>query len=473
MMKLMSRRPVRNRASRRAKLFVEQMDAKITPVATAPTMDYVRSISSVANAEKKAISTGTEQHLVIDYRHGTSSHENGWLRTAKLSSASGRADVVIKTSGSSFVETFTITENIGGQSSLDDLESISATGTVTLTGNYKLDSARTVKSSDWHSEGTANVVVNSGPEKGVDYALTMLAVPGREYSDKVSGLTSQELVAAAVRNFVPTNLKVSDIICSGYDQLANVKIPGIDVRGNLNNASIVIDALSGPSGRSDDQIWKDVNSNSHFVVFSGSDTDIRRFADGGVTSILGVKFDYKKDYELAHIPLPLEAKIPLFGGWVMVDIDSEAALSAGLSLQAMLVADSRGYGLSEGSNASVSLRVDASVSGTIAVIGDEKWSLFASKTTAGVFTKGSLTVAVGSSGAAYDKLANGRVLYVTPISGQKAFADYLSGTFSASAGAYLKEKLTFNRLTIWQKTKEREKTLYTKEILTPKNQLGW
>lgn len=455
-------------------LSFDQLESKEMPaVNLAATYDVVRTTSQLRNAEQKAISSGANQRVVLDLSRGTSSQENTFLRNLKLASGSVHADVTVRYASGSLTETFTITESYASTTAIDDIRSAKVDAKIRLTGTYSFTTSGNVKATDWRSEGTTNVVVQSGPLKGVDYQLTLLAVAGREYGDKLSGLTQQELVAASIRNFLPANLSLGDLISSDLDKLAKYKIPGVDVRGKLSSYQILLDALSGPGGRTDDQIWSDVKANSNFVIGVNSSSDLLRFAEGGVTSIVGMKFDYSKDFNL--IP-PINVTIgivPLFGGFVTASLGGEATLTAGISLKGMLVADSRGYGLSEGSNASVSIKLDTSATGTIALVGFDTWAIASSKTSVGIFTKGTLTVTAGSTSAAYDTLVNGHVLYVTSGTGQKSFVTYLNGTFTASAGASFSERIYILGIRVWKKSKEKEWDIYTSSIFSAKNQLGW
>ena len=462
------------RGNLKRSLQFESLETKELPaVNLAATYDVVRTTSQLRSAEQKAISTGANQRVVLDLSRGTSAQENSFLRNLKLSSGSVHADVTVRFASGALTETFTITESYASTTAIDDIRSAKVDAKVTLTGTYSLNTSGTVKATDWRSEGTTNVVVQSGPLKGVDYQLTLLAVAGHEYGDKLSGLTQQELVAASIRNFLPANLTLGDLISSDLDRLANYKIPGVDVRSKLSSYQILLDALSGPGGRTDDQIWSDVKANSNFVIGVNSSSDLLRFAEGGVTSIVGMKFSYSKDFNLIPpIVVPNIAVVPLFGGVITASLGAEATLTAGISLKGMLVADSRGYGLSEGSNASVSIKVDTSATGTIALVGFDTWAIAASKTSVGIFTKGTLTVTVGNTSAAYDALVNGHVLYVTSGTGQKSFVSYLNGTFTASAGASFSEKIYILGVRVWKKSKEKEWTIYTNSIFSAKNQLG-
>jgi hypothetical protein len=458
-------------------LHIEALERRqLMAVDLAETFDLVRKTAAFQKVEQQVVSAATNKTVHIDRLTGTTNHENQFLRKLDVRNGAVQADVIIEYNKSGFLtERFTVVETFAGRSSLDDIRLVDVSANVKLSGLYEVViNGGKVRKADWRSEGTSSVVVQSGPLKGVDYQINMLASDGREYGDKVTGLTTAELVATAVRNFTPVNTSLGDWISDKLGRLEKAQIPGIDFQKQLGSYQILIDSLAGPAGRSDSQIYADILADKSFIVGVSSSQDLLRFAEGGVTSIVGRKFKYSNEWESDTIPLTGKLGAVLFGGVVTVDVGLSGYVAAGVDLVGTLVADSRGYGLSEGSHASLSLKGVVEAVGYVAIVGFEKWSLLSSETRVGVFVKGSLVVTVGSRDAAFDVLVDGHTLYVTSVASQTgSFRSYLNADLTASAGATFKEKVTAAfGLIKWSTKKEKEWQVYTKEVLTQTKQLG-
>jgi hypothetical protein len=175
----------------------------------------------------------------------------------------------------------TIRQRYNARSRIDDIDLASISADVSISGSYRLGLNKTaitkVVSSDWTSSGTANVKVESGPTRGTDYALTLLAQDGRESGDKLSGLTRAELVGASVRNALPVNSKAADWLGNRITQLEKMKIPGADVAKAIGDYPILVVLFSSSKAKTDDQILADVLRSESWMVGVGSDSELLRY----------------------------------------------------------------------------------------------------------------------------------------------------------------------------------------------------
>ena len=214
-------------------LLCESLDKReLCAVDTAASLDVVRSNSRVRDAEAAVIRTGKAMTVEVSGNLDTRRQDHSFLQ--KTSMAGGYSgNVTISLDKGNLVERFDVRQSYNGRSRLDDIDLATISADVVTKGSYRLGLNKTaitkVVSSDWTSSGTANVKVESGPTRGVDYSVTLLAQDGRESGDKLSGLTRAELVGASVRNALPVNSKAADWLGNRMSQLEKMKIPGVDV----------------------------------------------------------------------------------------------------------------------------------------------------------------------------------------------------------------------------------------------------
>jgi hypothetical protein len=456
-------------------LLCETLDKReLCAVDTAASLDVVRSNSRVRDAEAAVIRTGRAMTVQVSGNLDTQRQDHSFLRkTSMPGSYSG--SVSISLDKGNLVERFNIRQNYNARTKIDDIDLATIAADVSISGSYRLGLNRNaitrVVASDWRSSGTANVKVESGPTRGVDYSLTLLAQDGRESGNKLSGLTRAELVGASVRNALPVNSKAADWLGNRMTQLEKMKIPGVDVAKAIGDYPILVDLFSSSKAKTDDQILADALRSESWMVGAGSDSELLRYAEGGVTSIVGAKFNISKGFStvLAKVPIATGA---FFGGLVTGSVGTEVNLGVSVTLAGVFAADSRGYGFLEGTSASVKLRLEALLTGNVAVIGIERWSLVSADVKAGAFAQGTLRIVVGSLNAKPDALRNGAILYVTSNSVQRgSFNSYLSAEVSADVGAVLKTKVTILGVTVWKDKKEKSWNVYSREIVSPQRSL--
>ncbi|MEN9667915.1 MAG: hypothetical protein RLZZ326_4278 [Planctomycetota bacterium] len=445
---------------------------RLCAVDTAATFDTIRDTTTFRRAERQAMSTHADVRLQVDVRINNSNSEHQFLR--KLSgNGVAHADCLIHWErDGTLTESATIREAYSGRSRLDDLESVSYKATGQLQVKYTVSSGR-VRGTDWRSEEKVDVEVQKGPAKGVSYSVNALAVDNRaEYSDKISGLSPEELVSSVVRNATaPVSTTVGAVLGDRLTQLE--RIPGTErIWDKIGGYKLVIDALAGPAGRTDTQIYNDAVG-AGWQILCADQASLTRFAEGAVQNIVATKpLALSFEWETEHIPVTGRVGATYFG-LVTVDGFVEAWGTASVGLNAVLVADSRGIAVSEGSVASVAVRVTAEAVGWAAVVGAERFSLLASKTTAGVFVEVGVSATVGQSGTKADHVVNGRLLYLTEVAAQRSkLSDYFSVDVTAKGGVKVKETVYTFGVKVGQKSWTWDKELVHWHVISPSAQLG-
>lgn len=434
----------------------------------ADAINWVRSTREVRNAESAVIQSGRAQTVRVSGSIPNTKHsDHAFLEKTNLQ---GRftGDVTIRMEQNQLVQQYNIRNTFSGRSRLEDIDLTAIAADVSVTGTYRVAvvnrTPSRVVSSNWRSEGTTNVTVLSGPARGTDYTLTMLTTDDRAFNDKLSGLTTAELVGNSVRNAVRFSTPVANWTGNLLERAEKLRIPGVDVQKALANYTIVADLFSTPGSRTNEQIYDDLLKSKSIVVGIQSEADLSRFAQGGVTSIVGAKFNITRSYDqvLAKIPI---ATVPFFGGLVTATVGAEASLGVSVNLAGVFAADTRGWGLTEGTSATLELKLEAMLKGSVAIVGIDRWSLVGAEVKGGAFVAGKFRIAVGSLSANPEELRHGAILYVTANKVQQGrFTSYLSASVSAEVGAVLKSKVTILGITVWKDTRKRSWEVYKAEV---------
>ena len=461
-------------------LMLEALESRLLcAVDFSDSMDLVRTTKAFKTAESAVIRTGASQTIrVTGSIPNTQQQDHSFLEKANLRGAF-TADVTIRMDQNVLVQQFNIRDTFTGRSRLDDIDQAFINADLNLTGTYRVSVAKNlptkVLAADWRSQGTASVVVESGPARNTDYALTLLATDGREYGDKLSGLTASELVGNAVRNAIPLKSSLANWTADALTRAAKIKIPGVDVQvqAALSNYTIIADLFStGGTRRTNEQIFEDIRKSNSFVVGVSSESDLLRFAQGGVTSIVGAKFNLSRSYEKVLGNIPIVNNAPLFGGLVTASVGFEASLGVSVNLVGVFAADSRGWGLTEGTSATLELKLETAIKGNVALVGIDRWSLVGVDVKAGAFVAGRLRIGVGSLSANPEQLRAGGILYVTSNQIQRGnFVSYLSADISAEVGAILRTKVTILGYTVWNKKMQKSWGVYQSEIFAAQRSL--
>lgn len=451
-------------------LLVESLESRqLCAIDFADAIDLVRSTREVKNAESAAIQTGRPQTVRVSGSiSNTQQQDHSFLEKANLR-GNYTADVTIRLEQNALVQQYNVRNTFSGRSRLEDIDLAAIAADIAIAGTYRVAVANRapsrVLSADWRSEGRANITVLSGPARGSDYTLTLLATDGREYGDKLSGLTTSELVGNSVRNAIPLKTPVANWTGDILQRAANLRIPGVDVQKALSTYTIVADLFSTAGSRTNDQIHQDLMKSNTFVVGIQSETDLLRFAQGGVTSIVGAKFNIQKSYDRVIANIPIISNAPLFGGLVTASVGAEANLGVSVTLAGVFAADTRGWGLTEGTSATLELKLEALLKGSVAIVGIDRWSLVGAEAKAGAFVSGKLRIAVGSLLSNPEVLRHGAILYVTANNVQRGtFTSYLSANVSADVGAVLKTKVTILGFTVWKNKLEKSWNVYQSAI---------
>lgn len=454
-------------------LLVETLENRqLCAVDYADAIDVVRSTATLKNVESAVIRTGRTQTVTVrGSLLGTQQQDHSFLEKVNVP-GSFTADVTIRLEKNVLVEQFNVRNTFTGRSQLDDIDLAAIAADVSVRGTYRVSVANRapsrVLSADWRSEGTANVTILSGPARGSDYTLTLLVTDGREYGDKLSGLSTSELVGNSVRNAVPVKTPLANWAGDVLQRAEKLRIPNNDFQKALSNYSIVADLFSSAGSRTNDQIYQDLLKSKSFVVGIQSESDLLRFAQGGVTTIVGAKFSLQRSWDQVITNIPIVNNAPLFGGLVTASVGAEASLGVSVTLAGVFAADSRGWGFSEGTAATLELRLEALLKGSVAIIGIDRWSLIGVDVKAGAFINGKLRVAVGSLSANPEQLRYGAILYVTANNVQRGtFNSYLSASLSAEVGAVLKSKVSVVGFTVWKKKLEKSWEVYRNTITVP------
>ncbi len=458
-------------------LLVETLENRqLCAVDYADAIDVVRSTAMLKNVESAVIRTGRTQTVTVSGSlSSTQQQDHSFLEKVNVP-GSFTADVTIRLEKNVLVEQFNVRNTFTGRSQLDDIDLAAIAADVSVRGTYRVSVANRapsrVLSADWRSEGTANVTILSGPARGSDYTLTLLVTDGREYGDKLSGLSTSELVGNSVRNAVPVKTPLANWAGEVLQRAEKLRIPNNDFQKALSNYRIVADLFSSAGSRTNDQIYQDLLKSKSFVVGIQSESDLLRFAQGGVTTIVGAKFSLQRSWDQVITNIPIVNNAPLFGGLVTASVGAEASLGVSVTLAGVFAADSRGWGFSEGTAATLELRLEALLKGSVAIIGIDRWSLIGVDVKAGAFINGKLRVAVGSLSANPEQLRHGAILYVTANNVQRGtFNSYLSASLSAEVGAVLKSKVSVVGFTVWKKKLEKSWEVYRNTITVPQRSL--
>ena len=443
----------------------------------AASIDLVRASTAVKRAESTVIATGKPMTIEVKGSiDGTGRQDHSFLKKTNVG-GSYSGTVTLSMEKNVLVEKYSVRGNFTGRSRLDDIDLAAIAADVSVNGTYRLSVANKmpsrVLSTDWRSEATTNVIVMSGPTKGTDYSLKSLATSGREFTDKLSGLSTQELIANTVRNAIPLKTPLANWGGEVLNRLEKIKIPNVDVKGALAPYNIVIDVFAKPGTKSDQQIYQDALANKSIVIGVSTEADLLRFAQGGVTSVIGAKFNVGQSWDRVLTRIPLIPNAPLFGGLVTASLGAEANVGISVNLAGVFAADSRGWGLTAGTSATLKLRLEALLTGSVAIVGIDKWSLIGASVKAGAFVEGSFRLAVGSLTAKPDELRHGQILYVTSNNVQRgSFNSYLAAEISADVGAVLKTKVTILGITVWKNKLEKSWNVYKGEVIGAQRSLG-
>ena len=255
--------------------------------------------------------------------------------------------------------------------------------------------------------------------------------------------------------------------------MEKIKIPNVDVKEALSPYSIALDVFASPGTKSDQEIYQDALANKSIVIGVNTESDLVRFAQGGVTSILGSKFNVGKSWDRVLTRIPLVENAALFGGLVTASLGVEANLGISVNLAGVFVADSRGWGLTAGTSATLKLRLEALLTGKVAIVGTDNWSLIGVDVKAGAFVEGSFRMVVGTLTAKPEELRNGQILYVTSNSAQRgSFISYLAAEVSADVGAVLKTKVKIIGIPVWKNKIEKSWNVYKAEVFGAQRSLN-
>ena len=300
-----------------------------------------------------------------------------------------------------------------------------------------------------------------------------MATDGREFGDKVSGLSTQELVANTVRNAIPLKTPLANWGGETLNRLEKIKIPNVDAKAALSPYSIVTDVFAKPGNKSDQEIYQDALANKSIVIGVNTEADLLRFTQGGVTSVIGAKFSVGQSWDRVLTRIPIVENAPLFVGLVTASVGAEANLGISVNLAGVFAADSRGWGLTAGTSATLKLRLEALLTGNVAIVGGDNWSLIGLDVKAGAFVEGKFRMAVGSLTAKPEELRNGQILYITSNSVQRgSFNSYLAAEVTADVGAVLKTKVSIIGIPIWKDKLEKSWNVYKGEVIGAQRSLG-
>lgn len=457
-------------------LLVESLESRQLCANLSDAIDWVRSSRELRSAESAVIQSGRAQTIRVSGSvPNTQITDHAFLEKANLQ---GRytADVTIRMEQNVLVQDYNIRNTFSGRSRLDDIDLAAIAADVAVSGTYRVAVANRVPSrvvsTNWRSEATSSIIVQSGPTRGTDYTLTLLNANGRQFNDKLSGLTTSELVGNSVRNAIPLKTPVANWTGDVLQRAAKLRIPGVDVQKALSTYSIFADLFSTAGSRTNDQIYQDLIKSNTFVVGIQSETDLLRFAQGGVTSIVGAKFNLSRSWDQVITKIPIVNNAPLFGGLVTASVGAEANLGISVTLAGVFAADTRGWGLTEGTSATLELKLEALLKGSVAIVGIDRWSLVGAEAKAGAFVSGKLRIAVGSLLSNPETLRHGAILYVTANNVQRGnFTSYLSANVSAEVGAVLKTKVTVLGFTVWKNKLEKSWNVYQSEIFVAQRSL--
>jgi hypothetical protein len=367
--------------------------------------------------------------------------------------------------------------NFSGRSGLSDIDLTAIATDITASGRSEFGIVNGQRGqlidSDWQSKATTNVSILSGPAASTDYIMTSIAADGLDSPDVVSGLSTEEVVGNAVRNSVPLQVSIASAGGELIEQLKKIKIPNVDVAKVISGFKIGKEIFAPVGSKSNAQIYSDVLKNKSMLVGINSDADLMRLAQGSVTTIVGASFKVEKEWNRVLTKISIVKNAPLFGGLITASLGAEANVGISVAIAGVFAADSRGFGLTEGSAISIKPKLEVMAKGNIAFLGTSSWSVIGLDVRAGVYMEGRLWLEVGKLGTDAKNLVDGRILYVTANRVQTgSFAGYLSARVTAEVGARLESKAKVLGITVWKMTNEKSFDVYKKTIFEAKRSLS-
>lgn len=444
----------------------------------AKALDFIAQNAEIRAAESAVIRTGEPRSIRLSaVVPSTSFQDHAFLSKANLA-GNLNATVNLRLNDNKLIHEFVdVQTKFSGRSALSDIELTAIAADIVASGRYEYEINNGLRGelidSDWQSKASTNVKILSGPARSTDYTMTSIAADGIDSPDVVSGLSTEELVGNAVRNSVPLQVGLASAGGEVFEQLKKIKLPNIDLPKIISKYKVVKEIIAPVGSKSNAQIYSDVLKNKSMIQGINSDDDLMRFAQGSVTTIIGASFKVEKEWNRVLTRIPIVNNAPLFGGLITTSLGAEANIGISVAIAGVFAADSRGYGLTEGSAISIKPKFEVMATGNIAILGTSWWSVAGYDSRAGVFVEGRLWLEVGKLDTDAKNLVDGRILYVTANGVQKGnFSNYLSARVTAEVGARVEKKAKLLGFTVWKSDKEKSWDVYNKTIFAAKRSLS-
>ncbi|MFM2217293.1 MAG: hypothetical protein RL240_1611 [Planctomycetota bacterium] len=444
---------------------------------SANSIDFIKQRPDIRAAENEVIQTGEPKVVRVNGTvPSTQQQEHPFLAKANLG-GSYTGEFVIKLENFKLVHDFNLRMEFEGRSRLSDIDLTAIASDVDISGRYESSIVDGIASdltfADWNSKAITNVKVLSGPAATTDYTITSNSADGIVYPDQLSGLSTEELVGNTVRNAIPLQTSLINWGGETLERLSKIKIPNVDVPKLISGYKIAQEIIAPVGSRSNAEIYRSVLNNKSMLVGINSNADLERFAQGNVTTIVGASFKFEKEWNRVLTQIPIMKNVPIFGGLVTASLGTEANLGISVAIAGVFAADSRGWGLTEGTAASIRPRLEVLATGSVSIIGIGNWALIKADAKAGVFVEGRIWLEVGSLDTDSRKLVDGRILYVTANGVQKgSFASYLSARVDAEVGAKVETKGKLLGFTIWKTSSEKTWDVYKKTVFSARRSLS-
>jgi len=459
-------------------LNLEQFEKReLMAVDSVNSFDYIRQRADIRAAESQAIQSGAPIIIrVAGTVPSTQQQEHSFLAKTNLA-GNYTGDVRIEFENSKLIHDFNMKMDFDGRSRLSDIDLAAIASDVVVSGRYETPVINgrlgEPTAADWNSIATTNVKVLTGPAANTDYTITSNSADGIVYPDQLSGLSTEELVGNTVRNAIPLQIPLIKWGGEILERLSKIKIPNVDVPKLISKYKIAKEIIAPVGSQSNAEIYQSVLSNKSMLVGIHSNADLERFAQGDVTTIVGASFKLEKEWNRVLTKIPIMKNVPIFGGLVTASLGAEANLGISVAVAGVFAADTRGWGLNEGTAASIKPKLEVLATGSISIIGTDDWAVISAEAKAGVFVEGRIWLEVGSLDADAKKLVDGRILYVTANSVQKgSFGSYLAARVTAEVGTKVQTKGKFCGFTVWKTSSEKSWDVYDKTIFKARRSLS-
>jgi len=311
----------------------------------------------------------------------------------------------------------------GGFGELNDV-SVSTRGQVTGQATVQLDgrpnALRPSADLDMKAAATTSLTSNDAPTRGVAWSVRDESrVTGTDVRASNSIYTSPkavDLLKAAVRHLNGYRVTAPDAVLAEAQKVLDVKVPftGKTLGEQIKFPTVVplaINTVNPEQFSTFDTLAGALKADQRFAVLLQGENGATQFAQGKKVALVSVKAKLEKSESFTLAETARATYVILPG----VTLSGQAKLEFTVKgmFEAVIVVDSRGLGLGEGSRAGLTIKLSGELKGELSVLEIGKlFSLLSGSAKAGAYVEGTATVTVGRPlDAAGNSNGNG-VLYL-------------------------------------------------------------